>query len=94
MAHHRKSHRKHSGKRNGSRKTLVKKSFDNSVQLVKSTSRKYMPKVKTGLENVGDKVITTGQQSVPFLQRMTRKVFSMFGLKSKGKGGNKSRRNR
>jgi hypothetical protein len=49
-----------------------------SVSAVKTTSRKYMPKVKTGLEGVGSKVIKTSKQSVPFLQRMTRKLFSRF----------------
>jgi len=41
-----------------------------------------MPKVKSGLENVGSKVVKTGEKSVPFLQSMTRKFFSMFTGKS------------
>ena len=85
MVHRSKHHRKS----NGTRKNFAKKSFDNSIHIMKSTSRKYMPKVKSGLENVGDKVVKTGQQSIPFLQRMTRKIFSIFGLKPK-----KSRRYR
>jgi hypothetical protein len=66
-----------------SSKNFVKKTVENSVSLVKSTSRKYMPKVKTGLENVGSKVVTTTEKSVPFLQQMTRKFFGMFGSKTK-----------
>lgn len=53
-----------------------------SVSAVKNTSRKYMPKVKSGLEGVGSKVIKTSKQSVPFLQRMTRKLFSGFSKRS------------
>ena len=56
---------------------------ENSVSVVKSTSKKYMPKVKTGLESVGSKVVTTTEKSVPFLQQMTRKFFGMFGSKTK-----------
>jgi hypothetical protein len=64
-------------------KNIINKTVDQSVSIVKSTSRKYMPKVKSGLENVGSKVVKTGEQSVPFLQQMTRKFFSMFSGKSK-----------
>ena len=64
-------------------KNIINKTIDQSVSVVKSTSRKYMPKVKSGLENVGSKVVKTGEQSVPFLQQMTRKFFSMFSGKSK-----------
>jgi hypothetical protein len=42
-----------------------------------------MPKVKTGLENVGSKVVDTTQKSVPYLQNMTRKFFGMFFGKTK-----------
>lgn len=66
-------------------KNIINKTLDQSVSVVKSTSRKYMPKVKSGLENVGSKVVKTGEQSVPFLQQMTRKFFSMFSGKSKKK---------
>jgi hypothetical protein len=42
-----------------------------------------MPKVKSGLENVGSKVVTKTEKSVPYLQQMTRKFFDMFGSKTK-----------
>jgi hypothetical protein len=70
-------------RRNRSSKNFVKKTVENSVSVVKSTSKKYMPKVKTGLESVGSKVVTTTEKSVPFLQQMTRKFFNMFGSKTK-----------
>ena len=69
--------------RNRNYKNLINKTVEQSVSVVKSTSRKYMPKVKSGLENVGSKVVKTGEQSVPFLQQMSRKFFSMFSGKTK-----------
>ena len=70
--------------RSSRRRRRSSKNFvENSVSVVKSTSKKYMPKVKTGLESVGSKVVTTTEKSVPFLQQMTRKFFGMFGSKTK-----------
>ena len=85
-SHHRKSHHKkhYRSHRNRSHKRRHPNNFINStVSVAKSTNKKYMPKVKNGLENVGSKVIKTGSESVPFLQRMTRKVFGMFSNKTK-----------
>ena len=80
MAHRKSHHRKHYR----SHKRRHSNNFMNStVSVAKSTNKKYMPKVKNGLENVGSKVIKTGSASVPFLQRMTRKVFGMFSNKTK-----------
>ncbi len=70
---HRKHHRRH-------HRSYSKNIMDQSVSLAKSTSRKFMPKVKNSLENVGSKVVKTGEQSIPFLQRVTRKLFGMFSL--------------
>jgi hypothetical protein len=70
---HRKHHRRH-------HRSYSKNIMDQSVSLAKSTSRKFMPKVKNSLENVGSKVVKTGEQSIPFLQRITRKLFGMFSL--------------
>ena len=83
---HRKSHRSsHRSKRSHrkSHKNIINKTVGKSVSVVKSTSRKYMPKVKSGLENVGSKVVKTGEQSVPYLQSLTRKFFSKFSGKTR-----------
>ena len=69
--------------RRSSRKNIINKTIDQSVSVVKSTSKRYMPKVKSGLENVGSKVVRTGQKSVPFLQNLTRKFFGMFSSKTR-----------
>lgn len=73
MAKHRRSRtRRHHNK------SLLKKTMNKTVSIAKSTSRKIMPKIKSGLENVGSKVIKTGENSIPYFQRMTRKLFGMF----------------
>jgi len=74
--------------RRNSRRTRSKKNkniLTKSMETMKSTSRKYMPKVKTSIENVGSKVTTTASKSVPFLQRSMRKLFSAFGTKKNRK---------
>jgi hypothetical protein len=78
---HKKSH--HRSKRTRTSKNIVSKTLGKGVTTVKATSKKYMPKVKSSLENVGSKVITTTKKSVPFLQGLTRKVFNMFKVKTR-----------
>ena len=76
MGHRR--HHKHFSKKN-----IVNKTINNSLSLVKSTSKKIIPKVTSSVKNVGSKVVKTGEQSIPFLQRTTRKFLGMFSKKSK-----------
>lgn len=90
-------HRKHRRMSRRSKKNMIRKTLTTSVEkgvdVVKNTSKKYMPKVKTGLEDVGSKVTSTAKKSVPMLQQATRKFFGLFGLgKGKGKGKTKKRR--
>ncbi len=80
MAHRR--HHRSARRSKRSSKNMINKTIDQTVSVAQSTSKKYMPKVKSGLENVGSKVVKTGEQSIPFLQRMTRKFFGMFSSKS------------
>jgi hypothetical protein len=81
---HRKSHRKKHNRSQKKRhsKNIINKTVNSTLSVAhkftKSTSKKYMPKVKSGLENVGDKVIKTGTKSIPFLQSMSRKFVGMF----------------
>lgn len=79
--HQRKTHRHRKSRKSRKSRNILNKTLKQSVNIVKTTSKKYMPKVKTGLENVGSKVVKTGQKTVPYLQRLTRKVFSKFGVK-------------
>lgn len=84
-------HRKHSRKNNRFKRTLKygvrasKKGFKKGFNTVKSTSKKYMPRVKTGLENVGSKVTKTATKSVPVLQKASRDLFGLLGLKKSKK---------
>lgn len=80
---HNKHRRRHSSGKRRSSKNFISKTLNQSVSVAKTTSKKYMPKVKSGLENVGSKVIKTTGRTVPFLQQMTRKFFGMFSGKSK-----------
>jgi|688.fasta_scaffold1106154_1 hypothetical protein len=52
-----------------------------TIPLVKTTSKKYMPQVKTGLENVGSKVTKTATKSVPILQKASRDLLGVIGIK-------------
>lgn len=70
-----KRHRHRHTKKRG--KSLINK----TMNMTQNVSKKYMPKVKSGLENVGEKVITTSKKSVPALQRYTRKFLSLFTRK-------------
>ena len=87
MTHRR--HHRNSRRHQKSSKNVINKTVEQTISVAKTTSKKYMPKVKSGLENVGSKVVKTGEQSIPFLQRMTRKFFGMFSSKS-----SKTRRHR
>ncbi len=86
-------HRKRTRTSKRSRRNMVKKTLTNGVEkgvsVIKNTSKKYMPKVKTGLEDVGSKVTSTAKKSVPMLQQASRKFFGLFGI---GKGKTKKRR--
>jgi len=70
-------------RRNRSRKNknFIKRTFKTGINVAATTSKKYMPKVKTELESVGSKVTKTATKSVPALQKVTRKLFSMLGIK-------------
>jgi hypothetical protein len=84
MARHRtlrKHTRRHRTRKNNN---FIKKGFNKGIASVKQTSKKYMPTVKSGLEKVGSKVTKTATRSIPVLQKKTRDLFSMIGIK-KGK---------
>ena len=48
-------------------------------------SRKVMPRVKSGLESVGSQVISKGSNTIPYLQRLTRKLMGVFSTKKRGR---------
>ena len=82
--HHTRKHR------TGKNKNIMKKGIGmvtstskKGFSVVKSTSKKYMPAVKSGIEGVGSKVTKTASKSVPILQKTTRDLFGLIGLKKK-----------
>ena len=83
MTHHRRHHRYRSSKKRRNSKNIMNKTINQTVSIAKSTSKKYMPKVKNSIENVGSHVIKSGEQSIPYLQKMTRKFFGKFGIGTK-----------
>ena len=62
-----------------------KKCFKKGFKVVTASSRKYMPRVKTGLENVGSNVTKSATKSVPILQKASRDLLGVFGLKKSTK---------
>lgn len=77
MTHRRYRHsrrKRHSKSKSKSRST----SMYSPISQMKTTSKKYMPKLQSGIENVGDRVVKTSEKTLPFLQRMTRKMFGLF----------------
>lgn len=79
-------HHKRTNKKRTSKNMLKK-----GLSVVQTTSQRYMPKVKTGLENVGSKVTNAASKgmsrTMPMVQRKARDLLGMIGL-------NKSRRNK
>lgn len=76
---HKKGHIRHMR----SKKNIINATLEKSVSTMKSTSRKYMPKVKEGLETVGSNVTRSAKKSVPFLQGLTRKLLNLIGIRTR-----------
>ena len=74
---HSRKHRKHMNK------NMINKTLKRGFTKVKYTSSKYMPRVKSGIEGVGSKVTTTAVKTIPVLQKTTRDLLGVFGIKKK-----------
>ena len=74
-------------RRNRSRrnKNFIKRTFKTGMNAASTTSKRYMPKVKSGLEGVGSRVTKTATNTIPVLQKTTRNLFSMLGLKKRSR---------
>ena len=89
---HKKSHRRRNGKSRGKGNllnTTIKRSYsvaEKGYSVAKETSKKYMPKVKSGLEKIGSNVTETAKESVPYLQKLTRRVLDMIGVRTRKNG--------
>lgn len=66
-------------------KNFIKRTIKTGMNAATTTSKRYMPKVKTGIENVGSRVTKTATKTIPVLQKTTRNLFSMLGLKKRSR---------
>jgi hypothetical protein len=82
---HRKSHRRRHYKRKQTG-NIVNKTIKSGYAVADSTSKKYMPKVKSGIENLGSNVTETAKQTVPYLQNLSRKFLNMIGVRTRKSG--------
>ena len=73
-----------SGSRSGSKSTKNNKYLKNGLSAIQSTTKKYMPKVKYGLEKVGAKMRDTAaksvDKSVPMFEKKARELLGMIGF--------------
>ena len=74
------AYRKHRNSSRNFRRNAMKKTLTKGVYMVKNTSKKYIPKVKSGLEEVGSKMTTSAEKSLPMLEQASRKFLSIFGV--------------
>lgn len=87
-----KSHRRKSVKNRGKGgilNTTMKRGYSvaqKGYSVAKETSKKYMPKVKSGIEDIGSNVTETAKQSVPYLQKLTRRLFDMIAVRTRKNG--------
>ena len=80
---YRKRHNKSYKKRSNSR-LMIQKSLSKGYNVAKTTTKKYAPKVKVGLETVGSKVKVVAQKTVPLIEKASNKLLGLL---------NKTRRN-
>lgn len=80
-----KTHKHRRGKRSKSSKSSKSNKYlKQGLSAVQSTTKKYMPKVKYGLEKVGAKMRDTAaksvDKSVPMFEKKARELLGMIGF--------------
>ena len=63
--------------------TVTVETFVNGYNVAKTTTKKYAPKVKAELENVGSKVTVVAKKSIPFIQQSANKILGLFNKTKK-----------
>lgn len=89
---HKKSHRRRHGRNKNVLNKTLKTGYSVATKgysVAKQTSRRYMPKVKSGIENLGSNVTETAKETVPYLQKLTRRVLAMIGVRTRKSGRNR-----
>ena len=83
-----KTHKHRGGRRssrnNRSSKSMSNKYLKNSLSVVQTTTKKYIPKVRYGLEKVGanmkDTAAKSVDKSVPMIEKKARELLSLIGF--------------
>ena len=63
--------------------TMIKKSLSKGYNVAKTTTKKYAPKVKAGLETVGSKVKVVAKKSVPVVKSVADKLLGLLNKTKK-----------
>jgi hypothetical protein len=73
---HNKSSINKSSKKN--KELMIKKSLSKGYNVAKTTTKKYAPKVKAGLETVGSEVKVVAKKSVPLIKTAADKLLGLI----------------
>ncbi len=73
--------RSRSRSRSSKNKNFIKRTLKTGMNVATTTSKKYMPRLKTRIEGVGSKVTKTATNTIPILQKTARNLFSMMKIK-------------
>jgi hypothetical protein len=73
--------RSRSSKNKNKNKNFIKRTLKTGMNIATTTSKKYMPRLKTRIEGVGSKVTKTATNTIPILQKTARNIFSMMKIK-------------
>jgi hypothetical protein len=69
--------KKHNKSSIKNKELMIKKSLSKGYNVAKTTTKKYAPKVKASLENVGSKVKVVAKKSVPLINQVTNKLLGL-----------------
>ena len=79
-----KTHKRRGGRSGRSRSNRSTKYLKKGLSAVQTTTKKYMPKVRYGLEKVGAKMTDTAaksvDKSVPMIEKKARELLGMLGF--------------
>ena len=56
---------------------MIKKSLSKGYNVAKTTTKKYAPKVKAGLETIGSEVTVVAKKSVPLIKTAADKLLGL-----------------
>jgi len=70
-----KRYNKSSKRRSGS---MIRKSLSKGYNVARSTTKKYAPRVKAGLETVGSKVKFVAKETVPVIEKVSDRLLGFL----------------